>query len=87
MHSTPSPSISTHPMEVGSYSMHTQILKAPRFVEFTHTYEKGNKYIFSPESIKIVSTLDTITDQREIERNYSCIRLNHHCTNIMNKHP
>ena len=66
MHNTPSPSVSAHPMDVGFSSMQNQISKSPRVIEFSHTYEKGKKQVFSPKSIKSVSTLDTIAEQREI---------------------
>ena len=54
-------------MEVGSSSMPNQFLYAPRVVEFTHTYEKGKRQVFSPKSIKSVPILDTIVEQSEME--------------------
>ena len=47
--------------------MKTQISKAPRVFVFTHTYEKGKRQVFASKSIKSVATLDTITEQGEIE--------------------
>ena len=67
MHSTSSPSLSTLLMEVGSSIMQTHISEAHRVFEFTHTYEKGNREVFAPKSIKGVITLDTIAKQSEIE--------------------
>ena len=54
-------------MEVGSSNMQTQISKAPRVFEFTHTYEKGKRRVFAPPYIKSVTTLDTIAKNSEIE--------------------
>lgn len=67
MHSTPSPSLSAQPMEVGSSSMKTWVSKSPRVFEFTHTNEKGKRHVFAPKYIKIVLLADTITGQSEIE--------------------
>ena len=47
--------------------MQNQISKAPRVIEFTHIYEKGKRWVFVPNSIKNVLTLDTIVEQSEIE--------------------
>ena len=69
-------------MEVGSSNMQTLISKAPRVVEFTHTYEKEKKQIFAPKSTKSVSTLDTIAKETKWEERL----LKHQIESPLHKH-